>query len=295
MKCTNPFLINNIIVPCMYCKSCRINKISTWTVRILAEMQRSPKNAFITLTYSQENLQFEDSIATLRKRHLQLYFKRLRKELSSHNLKIKYFACGEYGETQKRPHYHIIFIGADIADLKNIKAISERTHALENYSDSHNDIWGKGFGYYGTVTPASIRYVLGYVMDKEAPEQYEPAEPPFQLSSNLFGNEYIDANIEKLCETGFFKYKGKYVAIPKFIRDYYKISKNPEGYIDKSTQEAINWKYSMSLTQKYKNERDSTNNFHAYTKLREEEKRLHTEKYLNKKEELKEQRQRSYN
>lgn len=283
MKCTNPFLINNIIVPCMYCKACRINKISTWTVRILAEMQRSPKNAFITLTYSQDNLQFEDSIATLRKRHLQLYFKRLRKEFALHNLKIKYFACGEYGESQKRPHYHIIFIGADIKDFKNINAISERTHQLENYSDKHNDLWGKGFGYYGTVTPASIRYVLGYVMDKENPEHYEPAEPPFQLSSNLFGNEFIDANIKELCEKGYFSYRGKKIAIPKFIKDYYDMGGNT-------------WLSSeLHKIRKYKNEKDLTNNFHSYIKLREEEKRFHTELTLNKKEVLKEQRQRSYN
>lgn len=287
MTCTNKFTVNGVKVPCMYCKACRINKITMWTVRILAEMTKKPKNAFITLTYNNENLQFEDSIATLRKRHLQLFMKKLRKEFEGTDIKFKYFACGEYGETLKRPHYHIIMLGASISDLKKIRTIYSEHKTQEWYGVEQ--VWGKGTVYYGSVTPASIRYVLGYIMDKEAPEEYEPAEPPFQISSNLFGQEMIDENLEELAKRGTFKFKGKDIVIPKFIRDYYGFGKiKPE----------VTNPYLKSLLAYKRGKAESGltgNAVEQYNALKEEQKRYHTEQKLNWKEEKSEGRQRGYN
>jgi hypothetical protein len=43
------------------------------------------------------------------KRDLQLFFKRLRKAYP--DVKLRYFACGKYGEQFARPHYHVILFG----------------------------------------------------------------------------------------------------------------------------------------------------------------------------------------
>lgn len=247
----------------MYCLACRINKISQWTVRILGELSKNPKNAFITLTYNNEEIQFEDNIMTLRKRHVQLFNKRLRLELTKNDLNYKYFFCGEYGDTTLRPHYHGLIIGVDIKDLQDVNT---------------EKIWGKGMVNYGAVTTASIRYVLSYIITKDNPEHYEPAEPPFQISSNLFGNEWIDENIEKICKDGYFTYGKRKITIPKFIKDYYEIpNKGP-------VQNRI------ILIKKNKKSVDKEK-LKTYIKSKEADKQEWTKKTLEKKEELKKQRE----
>lgn len=52
---------------------------------------------------------------TLRKRHYQLFFKRLRKWYGK---PIRYFGTGEYGSKTQRPHYHFIIFGLKLDDLK---------------------------------------------------------------------------------------------------------------------------------------------------------------------------------
>lgn len=264
MQCYNNFIVNGTKVPCMYCLACRINKISSWTIRILGEMNKNPKNCFLTLTYNNENIQFEDQLATLRKRHMQLFHKRLRKEFQIYGINFKYFCCGEYGETGMRPHYHCLYIGFNIAEAKELK--------LEN-------IWGKGNIYYGCVTPSSIRYVLGYIMDKDAAEKYEPAEPPFQISSNQFGAEWIDENIDKICEDGYFTHKGKKISIPKFIKEKY----------DELKKGKLN--YNLKNIKNNKNLGLTPSELNSKIKLDEEQRRYGTMKKLEKRQEVNSKRQ----
>lgn len=122
--------------------ACRIAKTREWSTRIIHEMDYFPKNSFVTLTYCDETLPKDGSI---HKEELVKFFKRLRKDLGSR--KIKYFACGEYGEKTGRPHYHSIIFGLG----------SEEKELLRS-------AWSKGFIYSGSVTYDSARYVAGYVM-----------------------------------------------------------------------------------------------------------------------------------
>ncbi len=73
----------------------------------------------MTLTYDDEHLPINDYVdsdgvihgkPTLRKRDVQLFLKRLRKNYKYDN-HIKYFCCGEYGGKTFRPHYHLIIFG----------------------------------------------------------------------------------------------------------------------------------------------------------------------------------------
>ncbi|MCE3047900.1 hypothetical protein LW137_00305 [Helicobacter sp. faydin-H23] len=88
---------------------------------------------FVTLTYSNEFLPSPPSVS---KRELQLFLKRLRKALG--DKKIRYYACGEYGDTFLRPHYHLIIFG--------MGNTSEEVKLIEK-------IWNKGLIY--------VRNVLG--------------------------------------------------------------------------------------------------------------------------------------
>lgn len=97
-------------VPCGKCKGCRLEYSRQWAIRCVHEAQMHDDNAFITLTYSQENIPKDRSI---HKEELQKFFKRLRKNT---NVKLRYFACGEYGKQKNRPHYHAIIFGYSFPD-----------------------------------------------------------------------------------------------------------------------------------------------------------------------------------
>jgi len=95
-------------LPCGQCMGCRLERSRQWAIRCVHEAQLHEKNSFITLTYDDKNL---PTSKTLIKSHLQLFFKRLRKSIEP--TKIKFYACGEYGLENQRPHYHAIIFGYD--------------------------------------------------------------------------------------------------------------------------------------------------------------------------------------
>lgn len=92
-----------ISLPCGKCIGCRLEHSRKWAVRCVLEASCHAQNCFVTLTYADEHLPPDGSLC---KRDLTLFLKRLRK--SRPGQKIRYFACGEYGERLRRPHYHLI-------------------------------------------------------------------------------------------------------------------------------------------------------------------------------------------
>ena len=99
-----------VTVPCGRCTSCRLEHSRQWAVRCMHEAQMHEGNSFITLTYAPEHLHEDYSV---HKKELQKFFKRLRKNTG---IKLRYFACGEYGDENRRPHYHAIIFGYDFPD-----------------------------------------------------------------------------------------------------------------------------------------------------------------------------------
>lgn len=65
-------------LPCGQCIGCRLERSRQWAMRIIHEASMYDNNCFITLTYSPENLPPDGG---LRKKHFQLFMKRLRKKL----------------------------------------------------------------------------------------------------------------------------------------------------------------------------------------------------------------------
>ena len=64
-------------LPCGQCIGCRLEKSRQWAVRCMHEKQMHPFNEFVTLTYDDAHLPEGGALV---KRHLQLFFKRLRKK-----------------------------------------------------------------------------------------------------------------------------------------------------------------------------------------------------------------------
>ena len=147
-----------ITIPCQQCIGCRLEKSRQWAIRCTHEAQLNELNAYITLTYNQEHLPVDQSINL---RHFQLFMKRLRKKAE---VPIRFFHCGEYGDENKRPHYHAIIFGFDFEDKtawsKNQRGdIIYRSKLLEK-------TWGLGFSTTGDVTFESAAYVARYIMKK---------------------------------------------------------------------------------------------------------------------------------
>lgn len=163
-----------LTIPCGQCIGCRMSRADEWATRLWHEAQTHETSAFLTLTFSDENLPPDGSI---RVRDVQLFIKRLRKHLG-HN-RVRFFACGEYGGDGGRPHYHVITYGYDFPDRTPWRQSTSgylcyRSATLER-------LWPYGFAELGTVTRESLGYVARYVLKKvngdKAKEHYLRPNP----------------------------------------------------------------------------------------------------------------------
>ncbi|WNK14179.1 MAG: replication initiator protein [Microvirus sp.] len=153
-------------VPCGRCVGCRLDKSQDWATRCVHEAQLHEDSCFATLTYDDEHL---PRGGTLVPRDFQLFMKRLRKARAS---KLRFFHCGEYGETTGRPHYHALLFGVSFPDRR---VCSKGDFPL--YSSRELDaIWGHGRCTLGALTAQSAAYCARYVMKKVtgdlAPDHY---------------------------------------------------------------------------------------------------------------------------
>lgn len=162
------FLDMEVTVPCGRCTSCRLEHSRQWAVRCMHEAQMHEGNSFITLTYAPEHLPEDYSV---HKKELQKFFKRLRKNTG---IKLRYFACGEYGDENRRPHYHAIIFGYDFPDKELYT--KTRTGDLLYRSPLLEKTWKYGFSLIGGVSFESAAYVARYVMKKRKgdPDQVDP-------------------------------------------------------------------------------------------------------------------------
>lgn len=137
-----------------------------------------PENSFLTLTYDDQALPQDYG---LRVRHLQLFFKRLRKHVDYHsNRKIRFFACGEYGDENGRPHYHAIVFNFDAPD-KIPHARNVRGDIIYS-SELLCKLWQHGFATTEDVTFDSCAYVARYVTKKIKTKDDFGADRYYRLS-----------------------------------------------------------------------------------------------------------------
>lgn len=163
-------------VPCQKCIGCRLRKAQDWSNRIQHEKQSHDLSVFLTLTYDNQHLPAD---GLLDHEHFKAFMKRLRRTMEYDHYKatgnkdypkIKYFMCGEYGDTTRRAHYHAIILGVDFPDKK---FHSKTKSGHDQYTSKKLDaLWGMGFVTIGSVTHESAGYTARYVMKK----QYEEAQ-----------------------------------------------------------------------------------------------------------------------
>ena len=137
-----------------------MRKAKEWSIRAVHEAQLHTENCFVTLTYDDDHLPSDNSVSV---RDFQLFMKRLRKELAYCDRKVRYLACGEYGERNGRPHYHLLLFGFCPSDLVDFSGFGVG-HVYTSMLLSR--LWPFGFHSVGSVTEQSAAYVARYTVKK---------------------------------------------------------------------------------------------------------------------------------
>jgi len=164
----------HIQVPCGQCIGCRLEQSRQWAMRCVHEASLHENNSFITLTYNDDN--YEPS---LNPDDLSSFIKRLRSRIAPepgqfitnftdlpfllNPQRIKFFACGEYGDQLSRPHFHACIFGFDFPDRV---PHSVRDGVRLFRSKFLEDVWPFGFSTVGDLTFESAAYVARYVVKK---------------------------------------------------------------------------------------------------------------------------------
>lgn len=196
-----------IQVPCGKCLECRIQHARAWADRCVIEAKQYSDNYFVTLTYDDEHLPAKNSLCP---DDLQKFMKRLRAKFP--NNKIRFFACGEYGDTSFRPHYHLILFNLPLTDLSYVFQLEEDGRMVNHlrptnkgdlqYSKTIYDLWQhKGMISVARFNYDTAAYVSQYVTKKCNPNSDKLYEelgivPEFIRMSNRpgIGAQYFQDN-----------------------------------------------------------------------------------------------------
>lgn len=199
-------------LPCGRCPPCKKRRIDGWVFRMLQEEKRSVTARFITLTYDTRHVPISpNGFMTLDKGAFPLFMKRLRKNTG---MGFKYYACGEYGTLNKRPHYHAIVF-------------------CDSYPNdrAYCDAWTVDGVQIGVVDVAqvssdSIAYVVGYINKSSYRRDHSRDDriPEFSLMSKGLGSNYVTPAVVRyhkadLSRNYLSREGGNIIAMPRYYRE----------------------------------------------------------------------------
>jgi len=216
--CDSPFYVqptkwapDKIPVPCGRCPPCKLRRVNQWVFRMMQEEKISTSSHFVTLTYDTTTVPISDNgFMTLKKKDFQDYMKRLRK--LTPGVTLKYYAVGEYGSKNRRPHYHAIIFNCPDPQL-------------------FYDAWSLaavpiGAVHIGNVTTDSVAYTMKYI-DKQTFKRAHSRDDrisEFSLMSKGLGANYLTDNMveyHKKDTTMLYvtKLSGHRVSMPRYYRN----------------------------------------------------------------------------
>jgi len=130
------------------------------------------------------------------------------------NVRLKYYAAGEYGDKTGRPHYHSIIFGLGFDENK-----------YEDYGKVHvvkegvlKDCWYKGNIVVGTVTLHSMRYVADYIQKRlyDDQEKKDGRVQPFSLMSKKLGARFALEHGDMIKKTQEVYFNGQACGLPRY-------------------------------------------------------------------------------
>lgn len=232
-------------IPCHNCMGCKLDKAYQWSVRMMHESKLYDENCFITLTYNDEACPQNYGLDL---RHLQLFFKRLRKSLGDR--KIRFFACGEYGDDNGRPHYHAIVFNYDPPD--KLKHSVNDLGQINYTSETLESLWSHGFATTAAVEHASCSYVARYVTKKIRSDDtfgadryyrlspidgaFHQVRPEFAVMSRRpgLGTAYVEQFKSDFYPSGYIVVDGVRKAVPAFYKS--KLTEGEQDFLKRQSR-----------------------------------------------------------
>lgn len=184
-------------------------------------------SSFVTLTYDDAHLPYGE---TLHYPHFQLFMKRLRKRFEPH--KLRFFCCGEYGDTFGRPHYHAAIFGAAFGDRKPWRKSGA---GFQLYRSALLEAaWDFGGAEIGDLSFDSAAYVARYCTKKITGDRAEghyaklvpetgeivarvPEFARMSLKPGI-GAGWFDRYGQHALDHGFVIVDGRKLPVPKFYK-----------------------------------------------------------------------------
>ena len=244
---------SNLELPCGKCLGCQQTRANHWAERCKHHASQYLNNSFLTLTY---NDYWQPDDRNVQPRDLQLFLKRLRKRLhrvlagqtqqkpprdprnlilSDPRRPLRYFACGEYGETTGRPHYHLLLFNADFAGQQigasHGNQLRINDHIAACWTDPRT---GSSYGNHtvGTATAGAVAgYIAKYVLkshrynslnnpicDRDGVANPNWIRPPFVRMSKGIGNEWLTKYHSDLARGYYTDGHGRKQAIPRYYK-----------------------------------------------------------------------------
>lgn len=197
-------------VPCGKCPKCKLRRANAWAFRLSQEAKRHVNSVFLTLTYAPEHVpRTKNGFATLNKRDIQLFMKRLRKNTGCKT--IKYYCAGEYGGQTKRPHYHLIIYDALTYDEKGLRHIDKS--------------WTLGHCHVGELNERTIAYTLKYISKPSQIPMFQKDDrvKEFSMMSRGIGLNYLTPQTVQWHQANKFSFVvlngGHKQCLPRYYRD----------------------------------------------------------------------------
>lgn len=180
-----------LLLPCGKCMLCTRRYRLHWVLRCIHELHYYDEACYLTLTCDDNNIDklfpplgrsfvSDCKWNSLRHEPFQLFMKRLRRRLdygvrsdsivAGQPVKnvyhgevgkpLRFYMCGEYGDTTHRPHYHAIVFGFYPPDALPLPGSKLCVSSLLSQA------WPYGFHTVARVEPDCVSYVAGYVDKK---------------------------------------------------------------------------------------------------------------------------------
>lgn len=227
MPCVSPITLSPyknyrkyIQVPCGKCSYCLAQRTKDLALRLESEgfAPDTTVSFFVTLTYRTECLNLisdEESgqiYYRLNRKDVQLYHKRLRKNLDifDSEIKFKYLLSGEYGDSFNRPHYHAVYF------FKNKKI---DLHVLRYFIEKS---WKLGFVRVEYIcSSGAYTYVAKYCQKQLGQTIVDILKPykPFIVCSQNLGINLIDSVPLSPLNTTVSNISGVSQKLPRYYKD----------------------------------------------------------------------------
>lgn len=156
-----------VYYPCGRCPNCRDLTRMQMAARFLLEKAQHPEydSFFFALTYDESNVDFSRPFV---KTHIDKFLQDVRNGLRGGGT-FRYILVSEYGDLDRRPHYHFIVLTTRKFPTKGVYRLASGHQVRQNeFVELVRRSWPYGFvDDGGTPTAAAVMYTVGYALKED--------------------------------------------------------------------------------------------------------------------------------